>query len=99
MPLNGGIEMDREYLRQLRDFYKKELLENILPFWLKHVRDRDYGGYHTCLDRDGSVYEYDKLCMWCAGRIVWTYSHMYNELERNPEWLELARCGVDFVRK
>lgn len=88
-----------ESLKALRDFYKRELVENILPFWLKHARDRQCGGYHTCLTRDGSVYEYDKVCMWHAGRIVWTYSYLYNELEQNAEWLEMAQCGVDFVQQ
>ena len=86
-------------LAELRDFYRRELLDNILPFWLQYARDRACGGYHTCLNRDGSVYDHDKLCMWCHGRIIWTYSFLYNELERNEEWLEMARWGVDFVRQ
>ena len=90
--------LDTDYLRGLRDFYKAELLDNILPFWLKHVRDKECGGYHSCLNRDGSVYDYDKLCMWHAGRIIWTYSFLYNELSQDPEWLDLAKWGVDFVQ-
>lgn len=91
--------MDAEDLASLRDFYKKELLDNILPFWLKHARDRKCGGYHTCLNRDGSVYDYDKVCMWHAGRIIWTYSYLYNELSQESEWLEMAGWGVEFVQK
>ncbi len=30
--------------------YKAELLENIVPFWLRHSRDRELGGYYSCLD-------------------------------------------------
>ncbi len=65
-------------IHALRDFYYRELTENILPFWMNHARDAEAGGYHTCLNRDGSVYDYDKVCMWHAGRIIWTYAHMYN---------------------
>jgi len=91
--------LDTDYLRGLRDFYKAELLDNILPFWLRHVRDEECGGYHTCLNRDGSVYDYDKLCMWHAGRIIWTYSFLYNELSQDSDWLDLAKWGVDFVQE
>ena len=91
--------MDAKRAESLRDFYKDRLLNDILAFWLKHARDREYGGYHTCLNRDGSVYDYDKLCMWSAGRIIWTYSYLYNEFERDPEWLAMARWGVDFLQE
>lgn len=91
--------MDTRFLAGLRDFYRKELTDNILPFWLRYARDRKCGGYHTCLNRDGAVYDYDKLCMWHAGRMIWTYSFLYNELVHDPEWLDMARWGVDFVQK
>ena len=91
--------LDTDYLRTLKSLYLNELLDNILPFWVEHVRDEECGGYHTCLDRDGSVYDYDKLCMWHAGRIIWTYSFLYSELDHKAEWLDLARCGVDFVQQ
>ena len=91
--------LDTNYLRTLKSFYRDQLLDNILPFWVEHVRDEECGGYHTCLDRDGSVYDHDKLCMWHAGRLIWTYSFLYNEFSPEPEWLELAKWGVDFVQQ
>jgi len=95
--------MQKSYLSELKDFYFRELTENVLPFWLAHARDREAGGYHTCLDRDGTVYDYDKVCMWHAGRMIWTYSHMYNELDgdeaKKTEYLEMASWGVDFTEK
>jgi N-acylglucosamine 2-epimerase len=80
-------------------FYEKELRESILPFWLKHAPDYECGGYFTCLDRDGSVYDPGKLCMFGQGRISWSFSWLYNELEAVPEWLTFARRGVDFLIK
>ena len=41
--------------------YKEELLGNVLPFWLEHSQDTKFGGYYTCLNRDGSVYDKDKF--------------------------------------
>jgi N-acylglucosamine 2-epimerase len=86
-------------LEQLSGFYLAQLREQILPFWLKHAPDRKYGGYFTCLDRDGSVYDEDKVCMWAPGRIAWTFAYLYNELEAEPAWLDFARLGVDFTRR
>jgi N-acylglucosamine 2-epimerase len=87
------------YLCSLRDFYEGHLLDDIIPFWLKHGRDEECGGYVTCLNRDGSVYDYDKLCMWQAGRMVWTFSWLYNEFRQEPEWLDMANWGLGFIRK
>lgn len=78
--------------------YKRELLQNILPFWLNHSRDEVNGGYFTCLDRTGAVYNTDKF-VWLQGRQVWCFSHMYNQVEQKPEWLEMALQGADFLEK
>ncbi len=86
-------------LSELAAFYSAQLKEQILPFWLKHAPDREYGGYATCLDRDGSVYDADKVCMWAPGRIAWTYAYLYNEWERDPAWLDFAKLGIDFIRR
>ena len=34
-------------LKKLTDQYKDELLDNVLPFWLEHSQDHEYGGYFT----------------------------------------------------
>lgn len=91
--------LDIAYLKSLKQHYHDELTENILPFWLNNAKDTQAGGYHACLNRDGSVYEYDKVCMWYMGRIVWSFSHMYNELEPRQEYLDMATWGVEFIEK
>ncbi|WP_039053168.1 AGE family epimerase/isomerase [Sphingobacterium sp. T2] len=60
--------------------YRKELLENVIPFWEKYSIDKEYGGYLTCLDRDGSVFDTDKF-MWLQGRQIWTMSMLYDKVE------------------
>jgi len=83
----------------LADFYEQQLRTQILPFWLKHAPDRDGGGYFSCLDRYGNVYDPDKVDILMQGRISWTFSMMYNEFEPRQEWLDFARLGVEFVLK
>lgn len=78
--------------------YRDELLNNILPFWLEKSQDREFGGYFTCLDREGKVYDTDKF-IWLQGRQVWLFSMMYNRVEKRKEWLECAIQGAEFLKR
>ena len=78
--------------------YKNELLDNVLPFWLEKSQDKQFGGYYTCLDREGNIYDTDKF-VWLQGREVWLFAMMYNNVDRNPEWLESAIQGGEFLKK
>lgn len=85
----------------LADRYKTTLLDDVLPFWMKHSLDREYGGYFTCLDRAGQVFDTDKF-MWLQNRQVWMFSTLYNQLPDLPqrgEWLEVADHGAQFLAK
>ena len=78
--------------------YRRELLENVLPFWLDHSQDKEYGGYFTCLNRDGSVYDTDKF-VWLQGREVWMFAMLFNKLARKQEWLDCAVQGGEFLKR
>ena len=78
--------------------YKKELLDSVIPFWLEKSKDLQYGGYLTCLNRKGEVYDTYKF-MWLQGREVWFFSMIYNKLEKKQEWLEMALLGAEFMKK
>jgi N-acylglucosamine 2-epimerase len=85
-------------LKKLADLYKDELLNGVLPFWLRHSIDTEYGGYFSCLNRDGSVFDTDKF-IWLQGRQVWMFSMLYNNMEQRPEWLDCAIGGGEFLKK
>lgn len=80
----------------LATLYRTALLETVLPFWQQYSLDRQYGGYFTCLDVRGNVYDTDKF-VWLQNRQVWTFSMLYNRLEQRSDWLEMACHGVDFL--
>ena len=82
----------------LSTLYKNTLLNNVIPFWEEHSLDREYGGYFTCLDREGKVYDTDKF-VWLQNRQVWTFAMLYQRLEKRAEWLEIAKVGADFLAK
>jgi N-acylglucosamine 2-epimerase len=85
-------------LHKYASLYKEELLQNILPFWLAKSKDEKNGGYFTCLDSTGKVFDTDKF-MWLQGREVWCFSHMYNKVEKKQEWLAMALHGAAFMEK
>ena len=91
--------MEAQRIRALKEHYRKALLDErvgALPFWLRHSLDHVYGGYLTCLDREGNVYNTDKA-MWLQGREVWLFAKMYNEIEPRGMWLDAARLGYEFL--
>lgn len=78
--------------------YRAELLERVVPFWLEHAVDWDNGGVLTCISDAGEVLSQDKY-MWSQLRAIWTFSALYNKIERRPEWLDVARHIYNFVKK
>ncbi len=85
-------------LKQYAERYRAELLERVVPFWLSHAPDRDFGGFFTCLDREGEVYDTRKY-VWLQGRSVWAFSRLFNEVEAREEWLSAARSGAEFLQR
>jgi N-acylglucosamine 2-epimerase len=85
-------------LAALSRIYNDELLGSVVPFWLNHSLDDEYGGYLHCLERDGTPFDHDKF-LWMQGRAVWTWSTLYNDVEPRPEYLEAARLGAEFLRE
>ena len=84
--------------RELAALHRKALVDDCLPFWERHSIDAEAGGYFTCLERDGTVFDTDKF-IWLQGRQAWTFSMLHNRLERRPRWLEIARHGIEFLRR
>nr|WP_293833375.1 AGE family epimerase/isomerase [uncultured Arsenicibacter sp.] len=78
--------------------YRDALLTDVIPFWQRHSVDTQYGGFLTCLDRQGQVFDTDKF-VWLQARQVWTFVMLYNRLEKRPDWLDMAGHGADFLKK
>ncbi len=84
------------YLTEWAERYRKDLVDDILPFWLKHGLDRVHGGVYTCLDRDGTLMDTTKS-VWFQGRFGFTAAFAYNNVEKNPEWLAASKSCIDFI--
>jgi N-acylglucosamine 2-epimerase len=89
--------MDKSY-SELAALYRDSLFLDVIPFWERHSVDWAEGGYYTCLDRAGNVYDTDKY-VWLQAREVWTFSMLYNRCEQRDTWLEIARNGAKFLQR
>ncbi len=78
--------------------YENELVSSVIPFWQNNCIDKEYGGYFTMLDRDGSVYDTMKY-MWMQWRIVYMFATLYETSYRREEWLDIAVKGFEFLTK
>ena len=85
-------------------YYRDHLLTNILPFWLNHSIDKEHGGFFTCLDRHGQVFDTDKF-IWLQARQVWMFAKLYQDTdlpvsaEERERWLNTAQHGAAFLEK
>ena len=87
----------RMALPELERFLEDHLLNFVMPFWLRHAIDAR-GGICTCINDDGSINSYDKL-MWSQLRAIWTFSALYNHIERRPQFLDIATQIWKFCHK
>ena len=85
-------------LEELLAAYRNRLFKLYLPFWEKGGYDRELGGFMCYLTDDGRV-QNDQKDIWYQGRGVWTYSFLYNFIDKNPKWLEMAQKSRDFMVK
>ena len=88
----------KEYIKSWAESYKKDLTENIMPFWMKYGLDCENGGVYTCVDRDGSLMDTTKS-VWFQGRFAFICSFAYNNVEKNQEWLDAAKSTLEFIEK
>ena len=85
-----------KYLTAWSQIYRDDLVNDIMPFWLKNGLDRVNGGVYTCVDRDGSLIDSTKS-VWFQGRFAFVCSFAYNTIANNPEWLAAAKSTIDFI--
>ncbi|MFC1608404.1 AGE family epimerase/isomerase, partial [Candidatus Latescibacterota bacterium] len=83
---------------ELRDDYRSRIFDQYLPFWEKGGYDLVRGGFVTELRDDGSV-QTDEKYIWYQGRGIWVYSYIYNNIDKNRKWLDIANKSRDFMVK
>ena len=57
----GEARIDQSEGRDsIAQLYEHILLDDVLPFWFPSCMDEESGGFFSCLDQCGKVYEADK---------------------------------------
>lgn len=86
------------YLQTWAETYRRDLTNNIMPFWMDYGWDRRHGGVYTCLERDGGLMDTTKS-VWFQGRFAFICAYAYNHMEHNDQWLKAARSTLDFIEQ
>jgi len=93
-----SMAADADKMIDLGKYYRKHLLEDVMPFWEGRTKDTQHGGYLTCFDREGNVTDTDKY-IWFQGRQFYMFSALYRQVQQRDDWLNLADCGRDYLLK
>ncbi len=89
---------DPVYRQNLKALYRDTLLHDVMPFWMKHGMDAEHDGIITSLDRDGSIL--DTIgSMQEVTQGMWTFSTLYNTVEKRSDWIEAAGSCLAFLEK
>ena len=94
MPLDANrtiVDLD-----ELRIFLRRHLVDDIMPFWERYGFASQRPGIDTCLADNGRLLSEDRY-LWSQLRAIWTYSALYNRIDRRAGWLRRARDIFDFV--
>lgn len=86
-------------LLKLQERYRSDLFDHFLPNMNSLVVDHEFGGFMCSVDISTRNLVSTNKTAWFEGRGMWTYSFLYNNLEKNPAYLEIARKSKDFILK
>jgi len=84
-------------LNELQSFLRRHLLEDVVPFWMRHAIDRNNGGLFTCISDEGEIQSREKF-VWSQARALWTFSALHRRVEPSDEWLTVADGLFEFLR-
>lgn len=77
--------------------FKKELTQNILPFWIDKMQDTEYGGFYGRIDGNNRLHKNANKGSVLNARILWTFSAAYRIL-KNEKYLEVATRAYNYIK-
>jgi len=84
-------------MNQLQKEVKQELIEHIIPFWLK-LKDDDFGSFYGEVDFDLNVNKFGEKGGIATSRILWSFSALYKVL-KDEKYLECAKHTYKFFKE
>jgi len=93
--MNFVMESD---ILQLAQKVRKELIDDILPFWFEKMTDADNGGYYGQITGNNDLITSAPKGGILNARILWTFSAAYRALGKE-EYLDAASRARDYIFK
>jgi mannobiose 2-epimerase len=87
--------MDSKIITEFARRVRRQLDENIIPFWVSRTID-EKGGFIGRMTNDGTVDKKAPKGLILNTRILWTFSALY-VFQRKPEHLALAKRAYDYL--
>lgn len=82
----------------LRERVERELLEDILPFWLKYTLDEEYGGFRGQITNDLIIDPRANKGLILNARILWTFAKAY-KVYRDEVYLRTAHRAYEYLQQ
>ena len=82
----------------LRERVERELLGDILPFWLNYAVDLEYGGFRGQIANDLTIDPLAHKGLILNARILWTFAKAY-KVYRDEVYLRTARRAYDYLQR
>lgn len=77
--------------------FKKELTDNILPFWIEKMQDTEHGGFYGRIDGNEILHPKANKGAVLNARILWTFSAAYRILKKE-EYLKIAERAFHYIK-
>ena len=81
-----------------RERVERELLGDILPFWLNYAVDLEYGGFRGQIANDLTIDPLAHKGLILNARILWTFAKAY-KVYRDDVYLRTARRAYEYLRR
>ncbi len=82
----------------LRERVERELLGDILPFWLNYAVDHEYGGFRGQIANDLTIDPLAHKGLILNARILWTFAKAY-KVYGGDVYLRTAQRAYDYLRR
>ncbi|MBA7585069.1 Cellobiose 2-epimerase [subsurface metagenome] len=94
----NDVDTTREQKFMDGEFWRDQVLTELMPYWYKHVRDEKHGAFYLNLSRDWQPKPpWDKMPAMIS-RQIFSFSTAYL-LSGEEKYLEVARKATDYLLK
>jgi mannobiose 2-epimerase len=95
--VSASAQINGEAARDWPAAFRDTLQHGVLPFWIDHAVDQQYGGLLGRLDRQGQPTDYGNKSVVLISRSLWSFSEAYRRYP-DPAYQKMAAECLKFLR-